>query len=96
MIRRLAAAWLILVLAFIGGVVVYAGQIWPYPISRDIEAFLKGGTGEKQGLGEKLANDLNFSPRRHLVETNVRTSSPDSLTPVRNLPLRDRREPPRM
>jgi hypothetical protein len=66
-IRIVSLCWLVLLAGFLGGIYVYATEIWPYPILKDIKDFVAGHEEEKTSLAEKLENDLGIKPSRHIV-----------------------------
>ncbi|MBU4604104.1 MAG: hypothetical protein KKH66_04315 [Proteobacteria bacterium] len=68
--RGAAAVWLVLLVGFGVGLYVYATRAWPYPIVQQLEAWFRGEGNTT--LGEKLANDLDIVPSRHLVTVDFK------------------------
>ena len=65
-IRIFALCWLVFILAFFLGWQVYDSKIWPYGPLMEIKDFVVGGSAENLSLLEKIENDLNIKPTRHL------------------------------
>ncbi|MCB2192647.1 MAG: arylsulfotransferase family protein [Deltaproteobacteria bacterium] len=92
--QGLATAWLALLLGFGVGLYVYATKSWPYPMVDQVEAWLEG---EGQAtLSEKLANDLDITPARHLVAAKYHPPAERRFQDLNGLPLRARRDAPRV
>ncbi|MCF8034918.1 MAG: arylsulfotransferase family protein [Desulfarculaceae bacterium] len=92
--RGTALAWLALLAGFVAGLYVYASHNWPYPLVSSIEAWFTGEGGAS--LNQKLANDLDITPARHLVTTKYRPPSDRAYRNLTGLPLRGRRLPPKI
>ena len=65
-IRMLAFGWLVFVLAFCLGLIVSDAGIWPSSLYQQVKHFLAGHSEEGTSLKEKIENDLNFRPSRHI------------------------------
>ena len=92
--RGLAIAWIALIAGVVLGLYVYSAQIWPYPLVREVEAWVVG-----EGIttfGEKLANDFNLVPTRHLVTVQNGGMADRAYREVTELPLNERRLPPKL
>ncbi|MCB2227045.1 MAG: aryl-sulfate sulfotransferase [Desulfarculaceae bacterium] len=92
--RGLAVAWLVLLVGFMAGLYVYASRCWPYPLVRSVEAWL-AGEGDAT-FSDKLANDLDISPSRHLVVSRHNIPKQSPYFELSGLPLRSRRLPPKL
>ena len=79
MIRTVAIVWLTFCSAFFLGLYVYSTQIWPYPIVRSVERFISGDVAESTTIVEKLMNDFNFKPARHIVHNKTEYAYRDYL-----------------
>ena len=64
--RMIAAFWLVFLLGFSGGLFVYYTKVWPYGTLKEIERFVRGHLSEDLSLVEKIKNDLDFKPSRHI------------------------------
>jgi len=95
-IFTLSVVWLMAVSAFLLGVYVYAAQKWPYPLIVEIEEFIAGDKEEGKSLIERVKNDLNFKPTRHLAEDHRDELFSDKFTSLEGLPLNPRRSEPRV
>ncbi len=68
-IRMVSICWLLLLAGFLAGVFVYGTQVWPYPIIRNVTDFVKGHEEEQTSLAEKIRNDLDIEPTRHMADS---------------------------
>lgn len=91
--RGAAAVWLVLLVGFGVGLYVYATRAWPYPIVQQLEAWFRGEGNTT--LGEKLANDLDIVPSRHLVTVDFKAPGDRTYKSLEGLPIRSRRLPPK-
>lgn len=87
-------AWLIILSAFSYGVYSYAAKKWPYPLIAEIEKFVVGDKEEKKTLVEKVKNDLNFKPERHIISSDREDLFSGKYTPLEDLPTNPRRLKP--
>ena len=92
----IALCWLVFVTAFMAGLYVYAAQVWPYPIVAKIQQFVAGDTEEKATLMEKVKNDLNFKPARHIISSSRESVDFQKYKELTGLPLHSRRDNPKM
>lgn len=91
-ISFLALCWLIFVAAFIGGLVVYDTKSWPYGLYIAIKEFIQGHPSEDLSLREKIINDLNLKPTRHIKSgVGEKTHLSDSAE-LEGLPFHPRRK----
>lgn len=96
LIRLIAICWLLLIFSFGLGAYIYSSKSWPYPIIKSIEAFIAGHSEEQTNLVQKIKNDLDITPNRHLVRSQQKFSVPDHYHSVNKLPLKSRRKKPKM
>lgn len=96
LLRLLAIFWLVIVFAFSLGIYTYSSKKWPYPVIKSLEAFIAGNSEEKTGIVQKIQNDLDITPNRHLVKSQKEISIPDNYSKVNGLPLNSRREEPKI
>ncbi len=90
----LALCWLILIAAFIGGFVVYDTKSWPYQSLIAVKDFLRGHPTENLSLKEKILNDLNLKPTRHIKEADIGKNHLSDSREIDGLPLNPRRKKP--
>jgi len=91
--RGMAAAWLVLLAGFGVGLYVHSTRAWPYPIVKQIEAWFRG-----EGFTtfeQKLANDLDIVPARHLVTVDLKAPGDRVYKSLEGLPIRSRRIAPK-
>jgi len=93
-IRLAAIVWLVFVFGFGLGIYIHATEHWPYPLVEEFQAFVAGHQEEQTGLVEKISNDLNITPARHIADLNQPFPVPDHYRPLAGLPLSDRRDEP--
>ena len=86
--------WLLFLVSFSLGLYIYGAKVWPYPLIKEIERFISGHNMEQATLGEKILNDLNFKPSRHLVDFDPKTSVAGEHRELTGLPLNPRRKNP--
>jgi len=86
--------WLAVLTAFTIGVYVYAAKKWPYPLIAEIEKFVAGDKEETKTLVEKVKNDLNFKPTRHIISSQREDLFSGKYTPLADLPVKARRSKP--
>ncbi len=65
-IQKFAFCWLIFIFAFCLGLYVCASESWPYNHFKEVLSFVQGDAEEDISLKEKIKNDLNFKPSRHI------------------------------
>ena len=88
----LALCWLIFVGAFIGGLVVYDTKSWPYGPYIAVKEFVLGDPSEDLSLREKIINDLNLQPTRHIKSGGADKNHLSNSTELGGLPLHKRRK----
>jgi len=94
--RIIALCWLVFIAAFLFGVRAVEYDLWPYRTIREVQAYIAGDAEESTSIGDKIRNDLNLDPARHLV-TAAPEARPDSDYRILDmLPLNGRRQPPRV
>ena len=93
-IRFAALWWIVFLVAFCCGLYVYRAKVWPYSLINEIELFIAGHNMEQATLGEKILNDLNLKPSRHLVDSDTKTSVTGEHRELTGLPLNPRRKNP--
>ena len=86
--------WLVFVSGFFLGLHAISNKAWPYPLIQEIKNFVAGDNAEDTTLAEKLMNDLNLKPSRHLVSSDRGISKELNRIQLKDLPLSDRRENP--
>ena len=91
--RGIAAVWVALVVGFCGGLYVYGHRAWPFPVVQQLEAWYRGEGATT--FGEKLENDLDIVPARHLVTADIKAPGDRVYKDVEGLPLRSRRLSPK-
>lgn len=91
--RGIAVAWLMLLAGFCVGLYVYANRTWPYPIVQQLEAWVNGESFTT--LEDKLANDLDIVPARHLVTVDLKAPGDRVYKSLEGLPIRSRRIAPK-
>ena len=57
---------LIFFFAFFLGFYVYHAKVWPYREFKEVKDFISGDSEADISLKEKIENDLNFKPSRHI------------------------------
>jgi len=62
----IALCWLVFLFAFFLGIYVYDSKAWPYSLWIEVKHFILGDAAENLSLVEKIENDLNFKPSRHI------------------------------
>lgn len=85
--------WLFFLLSFFWGYYVYSSEVWPYEILAGAEAYIKGDQEESSTLSEKILNDLRIKPSRFIENERFDLGK---LNPVKELPLKSRRDDPWM
>ena len=91
-IKIISAAFLVFVAGVLYGWVAYSGKICPYSIMKETEDFLFGD--HRLSLFEKLANDLDLTPYRHLVKYKTNPSQGRHFRELEGLPLAPERKKP--
>ncbi len=94
--RAVAALWLIFLLAFFLGIYVYSNKKWPYPLINEIELYVAGHSEEDTNLVEKVKNDLDIVPSRHIVRSPKKHLIPSTYNELAGLPLDSRRARPKL
>ncbi len=89
----LALCWLVFVTAFFSGMYVYAQKKWPYTVVQDLWRFVEGEEAEKLTLADKVQNDLDIKPIRHIVTS---TQSLEKFSTLKGLPIKSRRKDPKI
>lgn len=99
----ISLCWLIFCFAFFLGLYVYHAQIWPYKPLMEIRNFIVGHAEENLSLREKIENDLNLKPNRHLKVADIKdgkwlqkgdTFESEKHTELTGLNLNPRRQNP--
>jgi hypothetical protein len=80
--------------SFSAGIYIYAAKKWPYPMIQELEQFMVGDPGESTTLLEKIQNDLNILPSRHIATSQKTFHIPESYPPLTQLPLKHHRQEP--
>lgn len=65
-IQKVALCWLIFSFAFFLGLYVCDTEVWPYNHFIEVKDFIQGDSEESLSLKEKIKNDLDFKPSRHI------------------------------
>ena len=91
--RLVAGLWLVFCVAFVLGIYVYSSQTWPYPIISSVERFISGDVAESTTVAEKLLNDFNFKPTRHIVKNKTEYASRD-YRELQGVPVNNKRRAP--
>ncbi len=94
--RMIAICWLVFIIAFFYGIYIYANQIWPYPIVDAMQKFAAGDPEEKTSLVEKLENDLDIVPARHIVDCEKKYPIPSGYKELKGIEMNARRQLPRV
>lgn len=90
--RLLAFGWIIFVSAFICGLVVYDTKAWPYETFIAVKEFVRGHPSENLSLKEKILNDLNVKPTRHIMVADVEQKHVSEHQEIEGLPFNPRRK----
>ncbi|KAA9132662.1 hypothetical protein F3N42_05440 [Marinihelvus fidelis] len=93
---RAAVAWLVFLGAFALGVFVMAKQVWPYGPIIEIASYFKTDETTTTTITEQIQNDLGLLPHRHLADLGQPYSWSQDYPQLDGLPIRDRRQPPRV
>lgn len=95
-ISKISLCWLIFLFSFFCGFYVYDFQIWPYgPLSK-IQDFFEGHSSEDLSLKEKVQNDFNFKPSRHIKVVNRKEDQEVEYEEINGLNLNSRRKKPKV
>lgn len=89
-LRYLAGLWLTFCGAFFLGIYVYSAQIWPYSVILSVERFVSGDDAESTTVVEKLMNDFNFKPTRHIVKNETEYAQREYLE-LQGLPIDEKK-----
>jgi len=92
--RLLGIIWITLLIGLALGGYIRASGIWPYPLIHEAVLWVKG-KGDTT-LKQKVVNDLNIAPSRHLVTTPNMQVPGRAYRELSGLPLKDRRLPPKV
>lgn len=92
----IAGAWLLFVVAFSLGMLVYDRQWWPYGLVQDFRDFLSATEEAELGVAEALGNDLGLVPARHLITLRTPFDRGRPYTRLEGLPLRQERAAPQV
>jgi hypothetical protein len=97
-LRSVSVSWLILLAGFVLGVFVYGAKVWPYSTLKEIVDFVSGHAGEQTSVVEKMVNDLDIKPARHIEQPEgLGQYTPNSRArEIKGLPIKPRRKNPRM
>jgi hypothetical protein len=96
-IRVIALCWLVFLIAFILGLYVYHTKIWPYAILENIKNFVAGDIEERSSLSEKIKNDFNLKPCRHIVTNSQKNDfAINNYKELKGLGLKARRKNPKV
>ena len=66
LIKTIAFCWLVFLGSFFLGIYVWQSKVWPYNLLMEVKHFMEGDPAEDLSLREKIENDLNFKPSRHI------------------------------
>ena len=94
-IKTISLCWIVFLTAFFLGIYVYDTEVWPYSFLKKIKNFTTGHVAEELSLLEKIENDLNYKPSRH-IKINSFEKSLDSkkYKELKELKLNPRRKKP--
>lgn len=92
--RLLAIFWITLVTGLGLGVYIYVARVWPYPLIHEVVAWVEGAGATS--LKEKVVNDLNIAPTRHLVTVPNAQAAGRAYRELSGLHLDERRLPPKV
>lgn len=95
-IPRLAAVWLVFVVAYVVGYLTHKLELWPFATIQTTSDFLLGDDVEQVTLKEKVLNDFGMRPARHIVESQRKVDIPAHYEALEGLPLKERRQAPLM
>lgn len=95
-IQTVALIWLVAVAAFALGMYVNATRAWPYELLQELQVFAAGDAAEDTTLAEKVANDLDVRPSRHIIRSDHPFGAEDGYVALDELPIKSRRESPRI
>ena len=96
-IQIISLCWLIFLAAFLLGIYVSYAQIWPYSLLQKIKQFMAGDESEDLSLAEKIENDLNIKPSRHIkTNSNAVVQISENYKELTGLNLNSRRENPKV
>ena len=96
-IRTIALCWLVFLAGFLGGLYVYETRVWPYSLLKNIQNFVAGHASENLSLIEKIENDFNFTPTRHInVNSAAKTFESEKHKELEGLSLNPRRKKPKI
>jgi hypothetical protein len=84
LLRKLALAYLGLMLAFGYGVAVMEFELWPYAPLRAVKDFVQGDVSENTSLFQKLTNDADILPVRHMHDVGSGMLAQRRLRPAVN------------
>lgn len=73
---------------------MYSAKKWPYPIIAELEKFISGDKEETKSLVQKVKNDLNFKPERHIISSDRDDLFSGKYTELDGIPYRSRRAKP--
>ncbi|NIP43553.1 MAG: hypothetical protein GWN27_14000 [candidate division Zixibacteria bacterium] len=62
LLRNIGLAWLILLAGIALGMYIFTARVWPYPVLKEVMAFVAGHPAEETSIAEKLENDLDLKP----------------------------------
>jgi len=91
-IQIVALVWLVAIAAFALGMYVNATQAWPYGLIQELRGFAAGNAAEETTLVEKVANDLDVHPSRHIVRPKRPFGNEDGFVALDGLPIKSRRD----
>ncbi len=77
---------------------IFTARVWPYPVLKEVMAFVAGHPAEETSIAEKLENDLDIKPSRHIEKTSglAEFTPNEDAREITGLPLNPRRKNPRM
>lgn len=96
-IRTISLCWLVFLAGFFWGLYVYYAQVWPYSLLENVKNFNAGHAAENLSLVEKIENDFDFKPTRHIkVNSAEKGFESKKYNELKGLTLNPRRENPKI
>jgi hypothetical protein len=96
-IRTISLCWLVFLAGFFGGLYVYDAHVWPYSLLKNVKNFVAGHVAESLSLMEKIENDFNFRPTRHIkVNSAEKAFESEKYKELKGLTLNPRRKNPKI
>lgn len=95
-VPRVAGFWLLFVLAYGLGYFSYKNEIWPFGAIEATAEFLGDESGDTATVTEKILNDFDLKPGRHMLELERGFQVPAHYQALEGLRLKKRRRAPLM